>query len=62
MAITGTDIYGPYIDTGVGSAPTQRANVEVEVHLASEIDSGSKLAPTTLPTTHIPHRAVNSPR
>ena len=62
MAITGVDAYGPYVDTGVSTAVTPRANVEVEVHLATEIDTASSIKPTAIASTHVPHRGQNSPR
>lgn len=62
MAISGTDSYGPYVDTGVGVAPVLRPSVEVEVHFATEIDTGSKIAVTSVATTHQPHRSATSPR
>ena len=62
MAITGTDAYGPYTDTGVGTAPTVRTSVETEVHNTNETDSGSKLTLPVLILSHIPHREKNGPR
>ena len=63
MAITYNDAFGPVLDTGSGTQPTVRANVEVEVHASAEIDSGSTPAPaTTLPASHGPHREKNNPR
>jgi hypothetical protein len=62
MTITGQDAYGTYLDTGCNTAPTLRPSTEVEVHVATEVDSGTTLAPASLPSKHIPHRAVNSPR
>lgn len=63
MAQSGVDIYGSYLDTGTSTVPTVRANVEIEVHNANEVDSGSKLLPTTtLVASHGPHRDSKSPR
>ncbi len=63
MAQSGVDAYGFYLDTGTTTIPTVRANVEAEVHSASEVDSGSKLSPaTTLVTSHGPHREAKGPR
>jgi hypothetical protein len=60
--ITGTDAYGSWLDTGCNTQPTQRANVELEVHNANEIDTGSKLTIAQVEASHVPHRAANSPR
>lgn len=62
MAISGTDAYGPYIDTGVSTAPTVRPNVEVETHAVNEVDTGSKLSVTQIVASHSGHRPPNSPR
>ena len=62
MAITGTDSIGTYVDTGVAVAPTPRANVEIETHLSTETDSGSKNTVAQTTASHIPHRAAASPR
>lgn len=62
MAQSGTDAYGPYLDTGTTTVPTVRANVEIEFHTNVEVDTGSKNAPTVTATTHVPHRDKNSPR
>lgn len=62
MAVIGNDAYGPYLDTGVSTTPTPRPSVEVEVHYPAEIDSGSKISPLIVSTTHQPHRSATSPR
>lgn len=62
MPVSGTDPYGTFLDTGINTAVTVRASVEVEVHLPAEVDSGSKILPPVLPTTHSPHRELKSPR
>lgn len=62
MAITYSDSLGTVLDTGTGTQPTVRANVEVEAHSANEVDTGSKLTLTQLTASHVPHRPTGSPR
>lgn len=63
MAVSGTDAYGAYLDTGIGTAVTVRPNVEAEApHASNEVDTGSKIAPTSLASSHVSHRPAGSPR
>lgn len=62
MSLSGTDSYGSFLDTGVSTAVTARANTEIEFHVASETDSGSKNTVAQTIASHIPHRGPNSPR
>ena len=62
MAITGIDAYGPFTDTGTNTQATIRANVEVEQHVATEIDTGSKNTILVTVASHVPHRPATSPR
>lgn len=67
MALSGTDSYGAFLDTGVGTAVTPRANVEVEAtHTAKEVDSGTQFPSGQTITSFIPkgtpHRPATSPR
>jgi hypothetical protein len=63
MTVTGTDAYGTYVDTGVGVAPTPRANVEIEFHVVPpESDTGSKNTIAQTTASHVGHRPANSPR
>lgn len=62
MAITYTDAFGPVVDTGVASQPTQRTNTEIETHTVMEVETGSKLNVQQIQNTHIPHRPANHPR
>ncbi len=62
MAITGTDSYGTFIDTGVAVVPTSRLNTEIEAHAAGEVDTGSKNTVVVTVANHGPHRPPNSPR
>lgn len=56
MALSYTDAYGPVLDTGVNTPVTIRPLTEVEVHSATDIDTGSTTAPTSTPAKHVPHR------
>ncbi len=60
--ITGIDSMGPWTDTGINTAATPRANVQVESHLPSEIDTGSKNSPVLTQVIHVPQRPGPSPR
>lgn len=62
MSIQYTDSLGPVFDTGTTTQEAQRANVQVETHLAAEIDTGSKLVVTAVAASHSPQRAATSPR
>ena len=64
MGYTATDAYGPYTDTGCSSAPTARANTEVETHAGAPtpVDTGSSLTVVQLAASHQPHRPAVSPR
>lgn len=62
MALSGTDSYGTYTDTGNGSTATVRTSVEIEYHYSWETDTGSSLSPLLIAATHSPHRSSTSPR
>jgi hypothetical protein len=62
MPISGVDIYGTFLDTGTNTQSSVRANTEVEVHLSTEVDTGSKNTVVATIASHGPHRATNSPR
>jgi len=62
MTITYTDSLGLVTDTDEGTQATVRANTEVEVHNAGEIDTGSKLTITQLVASHVPHRPAATTR
>jgi hypothetical protein len=59
-----TDSLGSVTDTGTGSTRTMPASTsQPEIHLASEIDTGSTLSPVTQDTPHwTPARYLNWPR
>jgi hypothetical protein len=62
MGYSSTDAYGAYTDTGCASAPTARTNTEVEMHLSTEVDTGSKNSVTLTIASHQPHRPATAPR
>jgi hypothetical protein len=62
MTLSYTDSYGPVVDTGSGVQPTARTNTEIEFHLPTETDTGSKNTVVQTVASHIPHRPAASPR
>lgn len=62
MGYSGTDAYGTFLDTGASSAPATRANTELESHLSTEVDTGSKNSIAVSQASHSPHRSATSPR
>jgi hypothetical protein len=62
MTVTGKDAFVPYVDTGVASTPTTRANTTTDYHtLSGVVEKDPERADTKL-VVPIAGRPVVSPR
>jgi hypothetical protein len=63
MTISGNDIFGAFIDTGVAIPPSRLPNITIEApHLPNEIDTGSTNKVAVTATRQVPSRPAGTPR